>query len=80
MKSALPDQFLTKFKYLGSCQAFSLRVHTKKLILLFLNQNKCCGYSKEPSQWDGSFEQPKHVLKIMGMKIFTILRWKFLFV
>ena len=23
---------------------------------LFLNQNICCGYSKEPSQWDCSFE------------------------
>ena len=27
-----------------------LRVHTKTLILLFLNQNICWGYSKEPSQ------------------------------
>ena len=27
-----------------------LRVCTKKLIFLFLNQNICCGYSKEPSQ------------------------------
>ena len=26
------------------------------IFLLFLNQNICCGYSKEPSQWDGSFE------------------------
>ena len=31
------------------------------MIFLFLNQNICCGYSKEPSQWDGSFEYPKHV-------------------
>ena len=51
-----------------------LRVRTKKLIFLFLNQNTCCGYSKEPSQWDGSFEHPKHMLKLMGKKIFTILR------
>ena len=29
---------------------FQLRVRTKKLIFLFLNQNICCGYSKEPSQ------------------------------
>ena len=41
---------------------------TQKLILLFLNQNICCGYSKEPSQLDGSFEHPKHVLKLMGKK------------
>ena len=35
-------------------QAFQL----KKIIFLFLYQNICCGYSKEPSQWDGSFEHP----------------------
>ena len=47
---------------------------------MFLNQNICCGYSKEPSQWDGSFEHPKHMVKIIGKKIFTILRWKFLLI
>ena len=53
-----------------------LRVPTKKLIFLFLNQNIYCGNSKEPSQCDGSFEDPKHVIKLMGKKIFTILRSK----
>ena len=52
-----------------------LRVRNRNLIFLFLNQNICCGYSKEPSQWDGSFEHPKHKLKLMGKKIFTILLW-----
>ena len=52
----------------------------ENFIFLFLNQNKCYGYSKEPSQWDSSFEPPNHMLKLMGMKIFTILRWKFLFI
>ena len=52
----------------------------KKMISLFLNQNICCGYSKEPSHWDGSFEHPKHMLKRMGKKIFTILRSKMLFI
>ena len=28
----------------------SLGVCNKKIIFLLLNQNKCCGYSKEPSQ------------------------------
>ena len=28
---------------------------------LFLIQNICCGYSKEPSQGDGSFEHQKHM-------------------
>ena len=32
-----------------------------KLIFLFLSQIICCGYSKVPSQWDGSFECPKHI-------------------
>ena len=50
-----------------------IRVCTRKLFILFLNQNICCGYSKEPSQWDGSFEHPKHMFKLMGKKIITIL-------
>ena len=45
-----------------------------KLFSLFLNQNICCGYSKESSHWDVSFEHPKHMFKLMGKKIFTILR------
>ena len=36
----------------------------------------CCGYSKEPSQWDGSFEHPKHMIKLMGKKILTSLPLK----
>ena len=50
------------------------QVHTKEIIFLFLNQNICCVYSKEPSQWDSSFEHPKQMFKLMGKKIFTILR------
>ena len=57
-----------------------LRVRKENLIFLFLNQNICCGYSKELSQGDGSFEHPKHMLKRMGKKIFTFLRGKFLFI
>ena len=57
-----------------------LGVYNRKILFLFLNQNICCGFSKEPSQWDGSFEHPKHMLTIMGKKIFTILRWNFLFI
>ena len=45
----------------------------QKIFFLFLNQNVCYGYSKELSQWDGSFEHQKHMLKLMGKKIFTIL-------
>ena len=56
-------------------QAFKLRVHAPKIIFLFLNQNICCWYSKETSQWDGFFEHPKHMFKLMGKNIiFTILR------
>ena len=29
----------------------------------------CRGYSKEPSQRDGSFENPKYMLQMMGNKI-----------
>ena len=50
-----------------------IRVCIVKLFSLFLIQNICCGYSKEPIQWDGSFEHPKHMFKLMGKKIITIL-------
>ena len=43
----------------------------KIINFLILNQNICYGYSKEPSQWDGSFEHPKHMLKLMGKKLFA---------
>ena len=32
---------------------------------------------KEPSQCDSYFEDPKHMIKNMGKKTFTILGWKF---
>ena len=38
------------------------------IIFLILNQNICCGYSKEPSQWDSSFEHSKHMLKLILKK------------
>ena len=46
-----------------------IRVRIGKLFSLFLIQNICCGYSKEPSQWDSSFEHPKHMFWLMGKKI-----------
>ena len=49
----------------------------RKLFFLLLNQNICCGYSKELSQRDGSFEHPKHLFIRMGKKIITILRFFF---
>ena len=57
------------------------------LFFLFLNQNICCGHSKEPSlwvgsfehpklifiqYWDGSFEQPKLMFKLISVS-FTIM-------
>ena len=52
-------------------------MRTNKLLLfLFLNQNICCRYSKEPSLWSGSFEHPKHMWKLMGKKLFTIYTQK----
>ena len=50
-----------------------IRVRTGKLFFFFRNQNICCGYSKEPSQWDGSFEHPKHMFKLMAKEINAIL-------
>ena len=50
-----------------------IRVRIGKLFFLFLNQNICCGCSKERSQCDGSFEHPNHMFKLMGKEIYAIL-------
>ena len=39
-----------------------LDIKKTKTIFLFLNQNRCCGYSKDPS-----FEHPKHVKKCLKL-------------
>ena len=39
---------------------------------LFLNENICYGYSKEPSQWDGSFQHPKLIFQQLDMNIIAI--------
>ena len=50
-----------------------MRVHNWKLFFLFLSQNICCGYSKEPSHRGDSFEHPKHMFKLMEKKIIAIV-------
>ena len=55
-------------------------MRNRTITFLFFNQNICCGYSKGLSQWDDSFEHQKHMPKIMGKKMFTILCWTFLFI
>ena len=54
------------------------RLRNEKLFFLFLNQNICCWYSKEPSHQNGSFEHPKNMFKLMGKKIMTIVYTKIL--
>ena len=67
------DVFMEKFKTDLQVNRPLVKSVYQKIIFLFLNQYICCEYSKEPSQRDGSFEHPKHMLKLMGKKIFTIL-------
>ena len=54
-----------------------VRVRNWKLFFLFLNQNICCVYSKELSRWDGSFEHPNHMFKLMEKKIFVFYAFIF---
>ena len=45
-----------------------LRVYTKKLISLYLNQSIFCGHSKELSHRDGSFEYLQHMFWLRNKK------------
>ena len=53
------DQLVTSE---NSCSGSRVRI--RKMIFLFLNQNICCGYSKESSPSRGSFEHPKNTLNL----------------
>ena len=46
----------------------------QKIIFLTSQPKQMFRVLKEPPQWDGSFEHPKHMFKLMGKKIITILR------
>ena len=37
-------------------------------LILPINSNMCFGCSKEPSQWDGSFEHPQHMFWLRNKK------------
>ena len=71
-----PDQLDQDLAKPSSLADLQMRVCIWKLVFFFLNQNVCCRCSKEPSQWDGSFEHPKHMLFLGGKKIFIIWRLK----
>ena len=51
-----------------------IRVSIGKLFSYFSSKTYVVGTQKEPSQRDGSFEHPKHMFKLMGEKIISILR------
>ena len=60
----------------ATCRPLVKSAYQKNYFLIFKG-NIFCGYSKEPSRCDGSFERPKHMLKIIGKKIFAIFAEKF---
>ena len=51
--------------------------YSKLFFLLISQQNICCGYQREPSKLDGSFENPKQMFKLMGKEKMTILMLNF---
>ena len=63
----------------GGTPVFTLASWTVKNIrysdlnFLFLSQNMCYAHSKDPSQWDGSFEHPKHMFDVWVRKKDAIL-------
>ena len=57
----------------NSVPGLEQNVHSK-INFLILDQNICCGYSKELPQWNGSLEHQRQMLKLKDKKIFSILR------
>ena len=57
---------------LFACSELETRVRNSKLTYLFLRQNMCCGYSKEPSQYSILRPYIKHFISEMDLRIFTV--------
>ena len=53
-------------------------VNNKLIFLFMIFINICCGYSKQQSRWDGSFENPKHMLILMDR--ITIFKAKMVYI
>ena len=54
------------YKYISSfitCKFTVMKFYEHKIVIIFLtiNLNMCFGFSKEPSDRDGSFEYPQHM-------------------
>ena len=50
-----------------------IRVRNRKFVLLFLKQNKCCGYLNEPIKWDGSFGDQSTLFNLLIREISQFL-------
>ena len=61
-----------------SIWSYVMKPHRYIIFFVFLIQNICFGYSKELSQWEGSFEHPNHIFKLIANKILAISRWNVL--
>ena len=77
----LSQPVLIVSKLLSGIQRQASRVHND-YFFLFLNQNiiQCYGYSKELSHWDGSFEHPKQMVKMMDKKFCHFMLHTFWFI
>ena len=51
-----------------------MRVHCKTIFFISHQKHMLWELKRTVSQLDGSFEQPKHIFKLMGKKIITIVR------
>ena len=52
-------------------------IKTLKIHFLISRLNICCGYSKEPSWWDGSFEHLQQMLLLIDKEIITTFQFFF---
>ena len=74
-----PGIWLKTRYHLISSQAFSIPCIWTFFFLISW-PNICFVYSKEPSQWGGYFEHPKHMLKLMGKKYLNFTLKNFVYV
>ena len=68
------------FQFIIFHQDFSLECVTEKYFSYFSSKTYVVGTQKNRLNETGFYENPKHMLKLTGKKLFTILRSKILFI
>ena len=73
LDTKLWNGILISSSYFLTLIGLQIRMHIWKSLFLYLIQNICCGYSKEPSHWEPKTLMNKKIIAIFYYKLIELL-------